>query len=104
VQIDLGGGLRPVKSLDARLAEVAKLGIKSAVIPKVCHPTCAAICSTSVLCSDGAQLCVCGLSLQLARLGLTLTMLLLYWIQTPKKSYTTLDAFLDRSWGATLNQ
>lgn len=41
-QIDLGGGLRPVKSLDARLAEVAKLGIKSAVIPMVrdcvfCH-------------------------------------------------------------------
>eukprot|EP00967_Tisochrysis_lutea_P028182 scaffold32782_cov16-Tisochrysis_lutea.AAC.1 len=36
LQIDLGGGLRPVKSLDTRLAEVAKLGIKSAVIPKVC--------------------------------------------------------------------
>jgi len=37
-QIDLGGGLRPVKSLDARLAEVAKLGIKTAIIPKVSAP------------------------------------------------------------------
>uniref|UniRef100_A0A7S3QXW9 RecA family profile 1 domain-containing protein n=1 Tax=Dunaliella tertiolecta TaxID=3047 RepID=A0A7S3QXW9_DUNTE len=37
-EIDLGGGLRPVKSLDTRLAEVAKLGIKSAVIPKPHYP------------------------------------------------------------------
>jgi hypothetical protein len=37
LQIDLGGGLRPVKSTDARLAEVAKLGIASAIIPQVGH-------------------------------------------------------------------
>jgi predicted ATP-dependent serine protease len=35
LQVDLGGGLRPVRALDLRLAELAKLGLTRIIIPKV---------------------------------------------------------------------
>ncbi len=43
VQVDLGGGLRPVRSLDLRVVELAKLGLQEIIVPDVSPALAAAV-------------------------------------------------------------